>query len=147
MQTWNTQTFNKHTFPAGEGTLPLADEKMISLPKSLATALLARSCVAQSNIHFCKMPMWMPLVACGFPQRPVLVIYQHQQSHMRARKTSFQRFKKIRDRQQLVRAIHLRHVGPWSLESASRTTKHALQAICIAKTQTLESDKAEQRHE
>ena len=91
--------------------------------------------------------LWMPLVACGFPQRPVLVIYQHQQSHMRARKASFQRFKKIRNRQQLVRAIHLRHVGPWSLGSASRTTKYALQAICIARTQALESDKAEQRHE
>jgi len=80
MQPWNTQTINKHTFPFGQGTLPLADEKMTSLPRSLATALLAMSCVEQSNIHFDfgKMRMWMPLVARSFPQRTVLVIYQHQ---------------------------------------------------------------------
>ena len=26
------------------------------------------------------MPMWMALVTCGFPQRTVLVVYQHQWS-------------------------------------------------------------------
>ena len=45
------------------------------------------------------------------PQRTVLVIYQHQKSHMGATKASFQRLEQVRNRQQLLCGIHLRHVG------------------------------------
>ena len=135
MQPWNTQLFNKHTFPFGQGTLPLAVEKMTSLPRSLATELLATSCVAQSNIHFCKMRMWMPLVARSFPQRTVLVIYQHQKSHMGATKTSFQRLDEVRNRQQLLCAIHLRHVGPFGF--AAGILNHKLYALQERKPRNL----------
>ena len=135
MQPWNTQLFNKHTFPFGQGTLPLAVEKMTSLPRSLATELLATSCIAQSNIHFCKMRMWMPLVARSFPQRTVLVIYQHQKSHMGATKTSFQRLDEVRNRQQLLCAIHLRHVGPFGF--AASILNHKLYALQERKPRNL----------
>ena len=89
------------------------------------------------------MPMWMALVACGFRQRTVLVIYQHQESHMGRRKTTFQRLQEMRNRQQLFCAIYLRrHVGRFVFAAGILDHK-----ICIARTQEMESDKAEQRHE
>ena len=116
-------------FPFGQGTLPFADEKITSLPRSLAIALLATSCVAQSNIHFDfgKMRMWMPLVARSFPQRTVLVIYQHQKSHMGATEASFQRLEQVRNRQQLLCGIHLRHVG--RLDFVAGVLNHKLYAL------------------
>ena len=71
--------------------------------------------------------MWMPLVARSFPQRTVLVIYQHQKSHMGATKTSFQRLDEVRNRQQLLCAIHLRHVGPFDF--AAGILNHKLYAL------------------
>ena len=73
MQPWNTRTINKHAFPFGQGTLPLADEKMTSLPSHQDVASIAGNVLRrQSNIHFGKMRMWMPLVPRSFPPKDCL---------------------------------------------------------------------------
>ena len=119
---------------------------MTSLPSHQDVASIAGNVLRrQSNIHFGKMRMWMPLVPRSFPPKDCLGDLQalkrrFSRSHVRllvlvvtksgtckATNASFQRLEQVRNRQQLLCGIHLRHVGRFDF--AAGILNHKLYAL------------------